>query len=738
MNRHALAKSRQSSSKQIAALSPHTAKVLRSFVISGPVRTVVIEDRAYGHTTRWMMQDLADQKRDVTVWVAGLVMAFSLWTCAYAGPATDQNHQEDGSGVERGIPAPRSDHPGNVYLETEKVSIVVPAEVPEETRAWRALDDRGRVIDGGQFVKASDVMSSPIELGPLPIGWYRIEFLDEQPACVHWTTAAVLKTLRAPVPQDSPICVDSATAWFAKDQPEDQARLASLAALAGVNWVRDRLTWRELEPKPDEVTNARTTYDSAAEIQTQYGLNVLQVFHTTPDWAWNTSLDGTRPGGRFPRDLRDVYRFCQAMGARFKGRVHAWEPWNEANVSTFGGHTVDEMCAFQKAAYLGFKAGDPTVTVCWNPYTTVPTPQHTQGLLDNAAWPYFDTYNIHTYEWAHDYASLWAPARQAACGKPMWVTEADRGIKYVGAEPWCELSQSDELRKAQYMAQSYASSLYAGSDRHFQFVLGHYYEPHNGVQFGLLRKDMTPRPAYAALAAVGRLLAGATCLGRWDIKGQPDAHVIVFRATPDGLAQDVLVAWAEKKVDWPDRGKTRIKFGLPESWHVTGAYDYLGRRLNHLPSELTGEALFVVLPAGQTDEVALTRIGRSSLRQDERCPIVLQVQMPRRASMKVEPLPWSQAYEYRIEPDTPTRLSLYAYNFSDAPLKGTLRVKDAPAAWVLDQDVWSLSMDPMQRTPFETVLTIPKGQVGTVQLTGDFGSAGKSVLAFRIHGKKSK
>ncbi len=679
----------------------------------------------------------AEQKRGVQVKAAVFLMALSVWTCSHASPSVDAVHESDTHVVQRGIPAPLSDHPGNVYLDSEMVWIVVPAETPGEARSWRAMDDRGRTVGGGMLSK--DVSAAPrrIELGRLPVGWYRVEFLDKQRSCLHWTTAAVLKELAAPVPQDSPVCVDSATAWFARGRPDDQTRLASLAALAGVNWVRDRLTWRELEPVRGAVVSADTTYDSAATTQTDQGLKVLQVFHTTPDWAWNTALDGERPSGRFARDLRHVYRFCEAMAKRFKGRVHAWEPWNEANVGTFGGHTVDEICSYQKAAYLGFKAGDGTVTVCWNAYTTVPTPRHTQGLLDNEAWSYFDTYNIHTYEWAHDYASLWTPARQAACGKPIWVTEADRGIKYVGPEPWCELSRDDEIRKAQYIAQSYASGLYTGSERYFHFILGHYHERHNGVQFGLLRKDMTPRPAYVALAATGRLLAGAKCLGRWGVPGREDVHVIAFRAWPDGLERDVLVAWAERKVDWPQRGKTKAEFSLPNSWEVEKVFDYLGRRLRETPSELTGEALFVVLPLGQTDEAELTSVVRSLPREDQACPVVLQVQMPRVAAMKVEPLPWSQGYEYRIEPNKPCQLRMSVYNFQSEPVEGTIRVAGKPPGSVLDRETWSLSIDPMQRELVETILTIPPGRAGTVRLAGDFGSAGKSVLAFRIHGMKS-
>ena len=661
-----------------------------------------------------------------------LIMVCGMWMCSCADASYDEAYWSDGQVIERGIPVPLPDHPGNVYLDTEEVWVKIPPETPKEAKSWRALDDKRRTVCSGEFSESSG-LPSQIRLGRLSVGWYRVEFLDEQGTCLHWTTAAVLKKLSAPIPQDSPVCVDSATAWFAKNQPDDQERFASLAALAGINWIRDRLTWRELEPKPGEFTQAETTYDTSAAIQKRHGLKVLQVFHMTPDWAWESALDGEHPSGRFARDLRDVYRFCKAMAQRYHGQVLAWEPWNEANVSTFGGHTVDEMCSFQKAAFMGFKAGDPTVTVCWNVYTTTPTSLHTRGLLDNEAWSYYDTYNIHTYDWEHDYERLWVEARKVACGKPIWVTEADRGLKYTGPEPFCDLSREDEIRKARYIPQSYASSLHAGSIRHFHFILGHYCEG-GTIQFGLLRKDMTPRPAYVALAAAGRLLAGAKCLGRWDIPGQPNAHVIVFRAWPDGQERDVLVAWAEKKADWPGRGKTKVPFSLPESWRVRGVFDYLGRQLDEMPNELVAEAGFVVLPAGQTESLELQSVERSSRRVDSVCPVVLQVQMPRSTIVKIAPVPWSQGYEYRIDPGKPYRLRLFAYNFGDDPAKGTIQFEDKPSGWVLDREQWDLSIDPMQREAFGATLTIPAGQVGTLRLAGDFGSAGKAALAFRVHG----
>ena len=199
----------------------------------------------------------------------------------------------------------------------------------------------------------------------------------------------------------------------------------------------------------------------------------------------------------------------------------------------------------------------------------------------------------------------------------------------------------------------------------------------------------------------------------------------------------MLVVWAEKKVGWPGRAKTKVPFSLPESWPVEGVFDYLGRKLDEMPAELSGEALFVVLPAGQTDKLKLTTIARSERREDKVCPIILQVQMPRSASIKIEPLPWSQGYEYQIEPDKPYRLRMFAYNFTTEPVKGTIRVTGKPSGWTLDSETWNISIEPMQRTPFEASLIIPAGSDGTLQLTGDFGPAGNPVLAFRLHGGKN-
>jgi len=652
----------------------------------------------------------------------------------------------DGHTVARPVPRPLPERPGNIHLDDEAANVKTPEDVPATAVRYRVVNDLGRELGAERLEKTQNQPPDVISLGRPGIGWYRVEFLDEAGREVAWTTAAVLARLAAPTPQDSPVCVDSATSWFASNNPADQRRLASLAALAGVNWIRDRLTWGHIETSHGRFTSQETTYDTAASIQNEFGLKVLQVWHLSPAWAADKTLDGDNPAKRFPRDLRHVYSFCKGVAQRYRGRVQAWEPWNEANIEMFGPHTVDEMCSYQKAAYLGFKAGDPDVTVGWNVYCTAPTPVHTQGLADNGAWAYFDTYNIHTYDWHEEYPRLWEPARRAAAGKPLWITEADRGAKYQSPEPWCELSREDELNKACYIAQAYAMSMFAGSQRHFQFILGNFHETWNGVQFGLLRKDMTPRPAYCALAAVGRLMAGAKIIGRLPLADKPDVHIYAFKAMPDGQARDVLVAWAEKRVDWPQRGKTSAPFSLPESVEPLAVYDYMGRSLPQTPNELGGAATFILLAPGETGKLGLEAPPAASAtdgaaQASAAGPIVLQLAMPLANLVKVHPVEWSEGHEYQIDRAKPFTLQFYAYNFSPTPTQGRVAVRRQPDGWHLSQTAWELAIAPGERVGFAADLTIPADSAtqgpteSSIILGGDFTGTAAAVLAFRIHGK---
>ncbi|MBL7044538.1 MAG: hypothetical protein ISR77_38280 [Pirellulaceae bacterium] len=608
-------------------------------------------------------------------------------------------------GADRRVVEPLPGHPGNVYMMGDEVTVPVPASVTE----WRASDYNGKVVSQGQVGAGED----RITLGRLPIGWYRIDFGDAPGTSPAWTTAAVIARPAGPTPSDSPVCVDSATSWFSsryRDHEEaTQEAFANLAALAGANWIRDRLSWGAIETEQGRFAE-ESLYDSSASLQAKHGLKVLQVFHSTPGWAVDKTLDGQAAWQRFARDLRTHYAFCKAMAERFKGNVVAWEPWNEANIAPFGGHTIDEMCSMQKAAYLGFKAGDPDVTVCWNVYAGSGSALHTEGVLANEAWPYFETYNIHSYSPPDRYLDQFETARQAASGRPLWITECGIRLQTKSEPPWGDLAPDDERRQAEFVARSYASSLFSGVSRHFFFILGNYIE--RGVQFGLLRHDQTPRPGYVALAAVGRFLSGARCLGR------VSPTVYAFRARPDGKPRDVLAAWGDGV--------------LPEGLEIEAVYDHLGRPLDEdVWGKLSDAAMFVILPEGGLENIKLESPPKmSSSREGTPSSVVLQVSLPRHTTRL-----GSQAHE--VEPGRKVDLPVFAYNFSDKPVTGKIAVAKAPTDWHVALASERIELKPMARQQIPVSVTLPDGgrelaDGGWVHLRGDFDQTSPAMLAFRL------
>ena len=418
-----------------------------------------------------------------------------------------------GAAPSRHFPHTEPDHPGNIFVTGEDVFVKTPAS---DSRSWTLVDYEKRTIAHGST-------AGGIRLGKLPAGYYEVTLAGEGSPGTF--SLGVLEALRAPTPLTSPVCIDVAAAWLV---PADKMKAtANLSALAGVNWVRDRLNWEELEPARGHFAESNK-YDLSVAVQARAGLQVLEVSHRSPKWA-------TATPERFPDDLRDAYDYHKALAARWQGKVGAFEPWNEADITMFGGHTGSEMASLQKAAFLGLKAGNPKVIASLNVFA-LHRKSTLSDLAENDAAPYFDTFNLHHYEPFSNYPQLYADFRAASGGKPLWVTECSLPVKWNG-DPSLEEPTPDDLRlQSERVPKTYALSLHQGARTVFYFILPHFVE--GNTQFGIVKRDLSPRPAYLSLAAVGRLLADARPLGQLPLDG---AQGYAFRAKPDGKDSVVLV-----------------------------------------------------------------------------------------------------------------------------------------------------------------------------------------------------
>ncbi len=594
--------------------------------------------------------------------------------------------------VQRAIPQTLPGHPGNIFLRGEEITLPRPAA--ENATGWLCVDYDQKVVAQGKDAIA--------KLGALPVGYYEIWATDAANKRLAKTTLGVLEPLKAATPLDSPIAVDIATAWFYNPhdgQPSKVKEAANQAALAGVNWVRDRLNWGVMEPQRGQFATG-TIYDETAREQAAAGLQVLQVFHSSPKWV-------NPDGKRMPLDLRDGYNFLKEMSSRWRDQVRAWEPWNEADITGFGGHSGLEMATYQKAAYWGVRAGDPDAIVCQNVFAQPSRTGVLDNFIENEAAAYFDTFNFHHYSAPSSYPSSYETMRTAAAGKPLWVSEAGTHIPWEGDEKAQEPSWENQQKQARFVTECFANSIANGSRATFFFLLPHYVE--GRTQFGLTHKDLTPRPAYLALAAAGRFLASAKPLGQITGSGN-DAPILAFHAMPDGKPQTVLVALSEDKKIVPQNNAMQI-------------FDFLGREtaLNNM------NPLYILLPENVKLNLVATPQG-GPRRATKPCSVVLQP-LPENSRLRLGDS------SYRLAAGETYEMPLFAYNF-DAQAITTSVAVDVPPQLKIEVPAEPFTLAPMERRELKVRVSLGAAAMPIEPVVARFrancGAAGQALAAVRF------
>src|SRR5581483_2058353 len=90
---------------------------------------------------------------------------------------------------------------------------------------------------------------------------------------------------------------------------------------AGFGWLTQQVRWDGLQPQPN-ATIDWTQLDTAANAAANAGIKMMFSVVAAPAWAAN-------PGSHFPKTPSDFVAFLHQMVTHFKGRVQAYEIWNE-------------------------------------------------------------------------------------------------------------------------------------------------------------------------------------------------------------------------------------------------------------------------------------------------------------------------------------------------------------------------------------------------------------------------
>jgi hypothetical protein len=312
----------------------------------------------------------------------------------------------------------------------------------------------------------------------------------------------------------------------------------------GFRWLKVQIEWKHHEGAKGQYNWAEI--DRLVENAQLNGARVLLSVVKAPAWARPPGTDlGVEGPPANPQDYAD---FVGAMAARYKGRVQAYEIWNEQNLHyEWGNEPLDANRYIQllKLAYQAIKAQDPTAVVV----SGAPTPT---GLNDgniaiddrtylqqmyNAGLRYYcDAVGVHPSGFANPPDSLFGegPAGPSHNDHPsfffrhtmedyrrimvingdgakrLWPTEfgwsSTHGLGAPPAQGYEYANYNTEEDQAAYVVRAYQMAKAWGWvgpmflwNLNFGPVSGRFDEK---AGFGIVYPDWSPRPAFHALVSM--------------------------------------------------------------------------------------------------------------------------------------------------------------------------------------------------------------------------------------------
>jgi hypothetical protein len=414
------------------------------------------------------------------------------------------------------------DAPGHVFVE--KLRPVARGGMSGEN--FTLTDWRGRSVGHIGTWREDGTAVLP----ELPTGYYHLKS-DSGNA----TFAVVPDPESRTFDHDSFYGVDSAQSWVSPKgaflcpwNGGDTFRTVSdLVRLAGVQHVRDRLRWRDVNPRPGIFAYAGSDYMYNADLLKERDILLSGMFHDAPKWSGVLK--------KLPSDLEALFSFCRKTAQMFGDRMGDWEFWNEPDIG-FAPEPVWDYAAALKAAYLGFKAGRQDVTVLPAALCHLPDCTYERGLYANDAAKFCDALNYHSYHPIARYPEILSAMRAFFSeygleNKALWITESGTNMEGLGdldsiRKGLKAHSPRQELVLAEFYPKSQIALQMEGVARNYYFIFGAMNERNGAKDWGVLRRDGTVKPVYAAISAMTRELVSARLKG--EISAGKDFRVYLF------------------------------------------------------------------------------------------------------------------------------------------------------------------------------------------------------------------
>jgi hypothetical protein len=371
--------------------------------------------------------------------------------------------------------------------------------------------------------------------------------------------------------------------------------VAELAKKAGVRWTQETFAWPSIEPQQGQYD--WTGPDDVVRVADNHHISVLATVTGWPEWVTKDT----------PEALDAYVEFLKKLVDRYGDRVTHWEIWDAPNTASWSGSR-------ELFAQLLDKVHTAIETSCKHPATTVVSTREVDlsfvreiVRLGGA----FDVLGVRLSPQTLDESHLTETLRQAAEAtratngppRPVWLTQVGFPAYRAHALTTIALPAISQRAQAALLSRVYLAALGAGTDAHvfwqtFVDAGEDAFDPEQ--MLGVLASDLAPKPAYAALATVARVLRGHTLEGPVDTgRGNiayrftgGDAPLVAAWST-SGPADATLVA---------DISKATVVDAIGEAHAIAPIVTDRGERLLRGESP-AGAPVFIILRAPHPHEV---------------------------------------------------------------------------------------------------------------------------------------
>ncbi|GAB4323469.1 MAG: hypothetical protein Kow0059_18840 [Candidatus Sumerlaeia bacterium] len=536
--------------------------------------------------------------------------------------------------------SPRAPH---VFVQGDdvKFALTPPAALPETGGAtvqlW-ALDHRDRTSTLTDVLK---VPAAPLREGnkwtvpaarPLELGWFEVTALWTAPPPGGRVLKEAIRVAHVPrqaVPADPIGYPWGVGAYWAMRFGRVQAKQAAdQMKAAGLVWNREELLWDIVEPEQGRWTWEKT--DMAIETAHAGGIGVLGLLDYWGRWCPAARLGDLPEAERLARrdeimaaSIPLFAEYCRRVVLRYKPGgefarlkgwgdgwgVRHWEVWNEP--ATFWGGTPEMFGRLLRAAGAAIREADPESEV----FFANAGQDFDARVIAVAGMESFDSVCPHYY----------CPPRSPEEGgldRGMSQTRAffeERGFKghyWISESGWYSRGVlAGMARQGAFLARMGVMARAEGMDKFLWYNYrndGPEASTDTEHQFGLVfREDLSPKPAYAAYAALAATLGPARFVRR--IQLHPDVRVYVF----DRTDRWVIAAWSTAQ-----DGALRVNLPFDE------LCDMMGNRIGGGPAinppgtkgqgagviPLTAEPHYLLIPrAALPGEAVIAALERGEL-----------------------------------------------------------------------------------------------------------------------------